>query len=70
LRGGVHNLVIPLTAFRRKRYAAQETPKIDAARACPGPDPGAEKDPFRMETNYFFPVINTLLQEFVLYKIY
>jgi hypothetical protein len=45
LRGGVHNLVIPLTAFRRKGYAAQESPKIDTARA--------EKDPFRTETTYY-----------------
>ncbi len=42
LRGGVHNLISTLReAFSRKRYAAQENPKIDTARA--------EKGTFRME---------------------
>jgi hypothetical protein len=36
LRGGVYNLVIPFTGFSRKGRR-------------PGPDPGAEKHPFRTE---------------------
>ena len=34
-------------------YAAQETPKIDTARA--------EKDPFRMETSYLATMRNPML---------
>ncbi len=47
-------LSLPRGGFARgrtSRYAAQANAKIDTARACPGPDPGAEKGPFRTDTN-------------------
>jgi hypothetical protein len=55
LRGGVQNLVIPLTAFRRKNLAISFTgfsrKGRRPARARPGSGQGAENHPFRSETS-------------------
>jgi hypothetical protein len=48
----------PGKEIERLREAHKKSPRsakseIDTARACPGPDPGAEKDPFRTDTSYW-----------------